>query len=117
MDNVQCPSSVILDLLSEMTVQQSSKTVTVKDILQTPPTVPTQPVERQVAEKVVRRMMEERMMKERMMEEEMMEVLMVRFFMSLNKTLSTLHVERQAYHGETFMGNHVHMLVQVFIQN
>ena len=59
MDNVQCPSSVTLDLLAEMAVRQSSKTVTVEDILQTPPTVPTQPVERQVAEKVVRRMMEE----------------------------------------------------------
>ena len=28
------------------------------------------------------------------------------FFQSLDCALATLHVERQAYHGGTFVGNH-----------
>ena len=35
------------------------------------------------------------------------------FFCSLEGALKKLHVERQAYHGGTFVGNHVHKLVQV----
>ena len=35
------------------------------------------------------------------------------FYRSLEATLSHLHVERQAYHGGTFVGNHVHKLLQV----
>ena len=35
------------------------------------------------------------------------------FFRTLECTLASLHVERQAYHGGTFVGNHVHKLVQV----
>ena len=35
------------------------------------------------------------------------------FFMSLDNTLAQLHFQRQAYHGGTFVGNHVHKLVQV----
>ena len=34
---------------------------------------------------------------------------------SLNMALSTLHVEKQAYHGGSFIGNHVHKLVQVLV--
>ena len=37
------------------------------------------------------------------------------FFQSLEHALVKLHVQRQAYHGGTFVGNHVHKLVQVFI--
>ena len=33
------------------------------------------------------------------------------FFQSLDRALAQLHVERQAYHGGTFVGNHVHKLV------
>ena len=35
------------------------------------------------------------------------------FFRSLDSALAKLHVERQAYHGGTFVGNHVHKLVKV----
>ena len=35
------------------------------------------------------------------------------FFQSLDCALATLHVERQAYHGGTFVGNHVHNLLKV----
>ena len=35
------------------------------------------------------------------------------FFKSLDQSLAKLNVERQAYHGGTFVGNHVHKLVQV----
>ena len=35
------------------------------------------------------------------------------FFRSLDLALATLHVERQAYHGGTFVGNHVHKMLQV----
>ncbi len=35
------------------------------------------------------------------------------FFQSLDCALAKLHVEWQAYHGGTFVGNHVHKLVQV----
>lgn len=35
------------------------------------------------------------------------------FFQSLDHALAKLHVERQAYHGGTFVGNHVHKLVKV----
>ena len=35
------------------------------------------------------------------------------FFRTLECTLASLHVERHAYHGGTFVGNHVHKLVQV----
>ena len=35
------------------------------------------------------------------------------FFQSLDCALATLHVERQAYHGGTFVGNHVHKLLKV----
>ena len=32
------------------------------------------------------------------------------FLQSLEKSLQQLHVQRQAYHGGTFVGNHVHKL-------
>ena len=35
------------------------------------------------------------------------------FFKSLEASLQQLHVQRQAYHGNTFVGNHVHKLLQV----
>ena len=35
------------------------------------------------------------------------------FFRSLEKALTALHVERQAYHGGTFVGSHVNKLVKV----
>lgn len=35
------------------------------------------------------------------------------FFSSLSKSLDTLHVQRQAYHGGSFIGNHVHKLLKV----
>ena len=35
------------------------------------------------------------------------------FFRSLDSALAKLHVERQAYHGGTLVGNHVHKLVKV----
>ena len=34
-------------------------------------------------------------------------------FRSLEDSLKELNVERQAYHGGTFIGNHVHKLLQV----
>lgn len=34
-------------------------------------------------------------------------------FSTLDKTLQQLHVQRQAYQGGTFVGNHVHKLLQV----
>lgn len=34
-------------------------------------------------------------------------------FSSLDKTLQSLNVKRQAYQGGTFVGNHVHKLLQV----
>ena len=34
-------------------------------------------------------------------------------FQSLEKALTVLYVERQAYHGGTFVGNHVNKLVKV----
>lgn len=38
------------------------------------------------------------------------------FLKSLDTALATLHVERQAYHGGSFIGNHVHKLVQVCLE-
>ena len=35
------------------------------------------------------------------------------FFKTLEKSLKELNVERQAYQGGTFVGNHVHKLLQV----
>lgn len=35
------------------------------------------------------------------------------FYRSLDKSLSALNVQRQAYQGGTFIGNHVHKLLQV----
>ena len=35
------------------------------------------------------------------------------FFSSLEKSLQSLNVQRQAYHGKTFVGNHVHKLLKV----
>ena len=35
------------------------------------------------------------------------------FYMSLERTLQELNVKRQAYHGGTFIGNHVHKLLKV----
>ena len=35
------------------------------------------------------------------------------FYRSLAKALRDLNVERQAYHGKTFVGNHVHKLLKV----
>ena len=35
------------------------------------------------------------------------------FSSSLDDSLHVLHVERQAYHGATFIGNHVHKMLQV----
>ena len=37
------------------------------------------------------------------------------FFKSLDLALATLHVERQTYHGGTFVGNHVHKMLQVIL--
>ena len=37
------------------------------------------------------------------------------FLASVNTSLGALHVERQAYHGATFVGNHVHKLLQVHV--
>ena len=34
-------------------------------------------------------------------------------FSSLDKSLQSLNVKRQAYQGGTFVGNHVHKLLQV----
>ncbi len=34
-------------------------------------------------------------------------------FSTLDKSLQQLHVQRQAYQGGTFVGNHVHKLLQV----
>ena len=31
----------------------------------------------------------------------------------LDETLCEMHVERQAYHGKSFVGNHVHKMLQV----
>lgn len=36
-------------------------------------------------------------------------------FQSLSRSLDRLHVQRQAYHGGSFVGNHVHKLLQVCI--
>ena len=33
---------------------------------------------------------------------------------SLDKTLNTLGVQRQAYHGKSFIGNHCHKMLQVY---
>ena len=38
------------------------------------------------------------------------------FLGSLNKSLEQLQVQRQAYHGATFVGNHVHKLLQVIFR-
>ena len=35
------------------------------------------------------------------------------FMKSLSQSLDTLHVQRQAYHGGTFVSNHVHKLLKV----
>ena len=35
------------------------------------------------------------------------------FYSSLERTLQKLNVKRQAYHGGTFIGNHVHKLLKV----
>ena len=35
------------------------------------------------------------------------------FYQSLGKSLNRLNVQRQAYHGGAFIGNHVHKLLQV----
>ena len=35
------------------------------------------------------------------------------FFRTLEASMQSLHVQRQAYHGATFVGNHVHKLLQV----
>ena len=35
--------------------------------------------------------------------------------MALDKTLKTFNVERQAYYGGTFVGNHVHRALKVCI--
>ncbi len=35
------------------------------------------------------------------------------FYRTLDPALAQLHVERQAYHGGTFVGNHVHKLLKV----
>lgn len=35
------------------------------------------------------------------------------FFKTLEKSLKGLNVERQAYQGGTFVGNHVHKLLKV----
>ena len=35
------------------------------------------------------------------------------FFISIGESLSQLHIHRQAYHGATFVGNHVHKMLQV----
>ena len=35
------------------------------------------------------------------------------FVRSLDKALATFHVERQAYHGGSFIGNHVHRCLKV----
>ena len=37
------------------------------------------------------------------------------FLQSLEKSLQQLHVQRQAYHGGTFVGNHVRKLLEVDI--
>ena len=37
------------------------------------------------------------------------------FFRSLEGALKVLNIQRQAYHGGTFVGNHIHKLVQVKI--
>ena len=39
------------------------------------------------------------------------------FMGSLECSLKALHVERQAYHGATFVGNHVHKLLKVKISH
>ena len=36
------------------------------------------------------------------------------FFRSLEASLQHLNVKRQAYHGGTFIGNHVHKLLKVW---
>ena len=33
----------------------------------------------------------------------------------LDKVLNEMHVERQAYHGKSFVGNHVHKMLKVNI--
>ena len=35
------------------------------------------------------------------------------YFRSLSKSLDKLYVQRQAYHGGSFVGNHVHKLLKV----
>ena len=35
------------------------------------------------------------------------------FFKSLEASMTTLHVQRQAFHGATFVGNHVDKLLKV----
>ena len=35
------------------------------------------------------------------------------FFACLDKILSLMYIQRQAYHGGTFVGNHVHKLLKV----
>ena len=35
------------------------------------------------------------------------------FIMALDNTLQSFNVERQAYYGGTFMGNHVHRTLKV----
>ena len=39
------------------------------------------------------------------------------FIAGLERTLQELHVQRQAYHGATFVGNHVHKLLKVTVYN
>ena len=36
------------------------------------------------------------------------------FFRSLEESMAKLHVERQAFRGATFVGNHVHKLLKVY---
>ena len=36
------------------------------------------------------------------------------FYQCLEKGLKMLHVEKQAYHGGTFVGNHVNKLLKVY---
>ena len=37
------------------------------------------------------------------------------FVHSLDEALSSFNVQRQAYHGGTFVGNHVHRSLQIYI--
>ena len=38
-------------------------------------------------------------------------------FGSLDESLKELNIQRQAYHGGTFVGNHVHKLLQVNVNS